>query len=127
MTARLPAITSSAPCGDDAPMAPLLAGDHHIMCCGARLSAEAQPELTFAALNRTLGEMWKSLGPDGQRPWQDAAAAEKLRVAAEVAAMDPKVGAAAAVASFNKEARRGAVTMLSFRVCAISPNAVLPA
>lgn len=74
--------------------------------------------------------MWKSLGPDGQRPWQDAAAAEKLRVAAEVAAMDPKVGAAAAaaaVASFNKEARRGAVTMLSFRVCAISPNAVLPA
>ncbi|WIA37358.1 hypothetical protein OEZ86_014287 [Tetradesmus obliquus] len=46
------------------------------------------PELSFGELGRKLGELWKALSEEEKTAYNDRAAAEKVRVAAEIAAMD---------------------------------------
>uniref|UniRef100_A0A383VNM5 HMG box domain-containing protein n=1 Tax=Tetradesmus obliquus TaxID=3088 RepID=A0A383VNM5_TETOB len=46
------------------------------------------PELSFGELGHKLGELWKALSEEDKTAYNDRAAAEKVRVAAEIAAMD---------------------------------------
>lgn len=90
------ATTSSAPAGSSAEAAgqkmPKAQPAFFFFCKDARpVLKDKEPGLTMQEYGKKLGEMWRELSEAEKKPYNDMAVADKEKVAAEIAAMDPAV------------------------------------